>query len=75
MWLEPRTPGLRVEHFTTGPHGTRERVRQKSKGTALTPHIRGPGLITVYREEWLCCQKQCKLKNFFEIQLMQGAFH
>ena len=22
VWLEPRTPGLRVKHFTTGPHGT-----------------------------------------------------
>ena len=22
VWLKPRTPGLRVKHFTTGPCGT-----------------------------------------------------
>ena len=27
VWLEPRTSGLRVKHFTTEPHGTLESVK------------------------------------------------
>ena len=29
VWLEPRTPGLRVKHFTTEPRGTLERERDR----------------------------------------------
>ena len=25
--LKPRTPGLRVKHFTTGPHGTQSKIK------------------------------------------------
>ena len=28
VWLEPRTPGLRVKHFTTEPRGTLEFCKQ-----------------------------------------------